>query len=263
MARTQEFQFEKWRHGGWYVLNVRYPSGAVGCVSRNYPDGKWRIVCDERKGEHTYPNRNAAARAERALAAERASLMPWYVQGFEGFDPPPLPKGWTDTSWRNDASPSYSPGLEIIVHMDHPEVAEREIADDSPRFSVLDCNECTDEIAHTDDWDEAVRIATEQHAWRGDAARLGKAFADRLKDEIGEDKFEKVRERNRIYGADVCASHDFCDANMTMAAAFKDVFEREPVTGADVEDEADLKLWNAAWGMAKRDWLTAPRAPRP
>jgi hypothetical protein len=64
--------FSPWRHGGWYVDNVRYPSGAVGCVSRNFPDHKWRIVCDERSGEHTYPNREAAARAERHLAAAKA-----------------------------------------------------------------------------------------------------------------------------------------------------------------------------------------------
>lgn len=67
--------FSSWRHGGWYVDNVRYPSGAVGCVSRNYADKKWRIVCDERPGsfpggdnDHTYPNRNAAAQAEREVA---------------------------------------------------------------------------------------------------------------------------------------------------------------------------------------------------
>ena len=28
-------EYEKWRHGGWYVCNVRYPSGAIGCVSNN------------------------------------------------------------------------------------------------------------------------------------------------------------------------------------------------------------------------------------
>lgn len=60
-------RFSPWRHGGWYVSNVRYPSGAVGCVSRNYPDGKWRIVCDKREGDHTYPSRDEAARAEREI----------------------------------------------------------------------------------------------------------------------------------------------------------------------------------------------------
>lgn len=63
--------YSPWRHGGWYVDNLHYPSGAVGCVSRNYPDRKWRIVChpaplDE---QPTFTNRDAAARAEHDLIA--------------------------------------------------------------------------------------------------------------------------------------------------------------------------------------------------
>ena len=67
------FSYSAWRHGGWYVNNVRYPSGAVGCVSRNYHDRKWRIVCDPRPFEErpTFKCRDDAARAEWALAAER------------------------------------------------------------------------------------------------------------------------------------------------------------------------------------------------
>lgn len=67
-------EYSRWRHGGWYVMNVRYPSGAVGCVSNNYDDKKWRIVCDERRkevggeGDVTFPTRDAAARAEYELA---------------------------------------------------------------------------------------------------------------------------------------------------------------------------------------------------
>ena len=63
-------EYEHWRHGGWYVTNTRHASGAVGCVSRNYPDHKWRIVCDDRPDDHTYPNRDAAARAEEERANE-------------------------------------------------------------------------------------------------------------------------------------------------------------------------------------------------
>lgn len=69
-----ELSFERWRHGGWYVHGVHYPSGAVGCVSNNYTDGKWRIVCDPRRnepggeGDYTFPNRLLAARAEQELA---------------------------------------------------------------------------------------------------------------------------------------------------------------------------------------------------
>ncbi len=66
--------FSSWRHGGWYVTNVHYESGACGCVSRNYEDRQWRIVCDDRRvnigdpGDVTYKSRDAAARAEYALA---------------------------------------------------------------------------------------------------------------------------------------------------------------------------------------------------
>jgi hypothetical protein len=60
--------YTPWRHGGWYVVNVRYPNGACGCVSNNYEDKKWRIVCDDREGDHTYKTREAAAIAEWEIA---------------------------------------------------------------------------------------------------------------------------------------------------------------------------------------------------
>jgi hypothetical protein len=73
------FKYEPWRHGGWYVYGVRYPSGACGCVSRQMTnpatgkaDRKWRIVCDERTGDHTYPSRDMAALAEWHLAQAKA-----------------------------------------------------------------------------------------------------------------------------------------------------------------------------------------------
>ena len=66
-----EPDYSPWRHGGWYVNNVRYPSGAVGCVSRNFPDRKWRIVCDTRKGDFTYSSRDTAAKAERLLVVQQ------------------------------------------------------------------------------------------------------------------------------------------------------------------------------------------------
>ena len=63
-------EYSPWRHGGWYVDNVHYPSGAVGCVSRNYPDRKWCIVCDNRNPQPTYRSRDDAARAEHDLTVE-------------------------------------------------------------------------------------------------------------------------------------------------------------------------------------------------
>ncbi len=60
-------KYSPWRHGGWYVDGVRHENGGIGCVSRNYPDRRWRIVCDSRDGDHTYESRDEASRAEYAL----------------------------------------------------------------------------------------------------------------------------------------------------------------------------------------------------
>ena len=70
MNAPRSFTYSAWRHGGWYVNEVRYPSGATGCVSRNYTDKRWRIVCDPRSDgySYTYPSRDMAARAEWAIA---------------------------------------------------------------------------------------------------------------------------------------------------------------------------------------------------
>lgn len=61
-----EPSYDRWRHGGWYVTNIHYPSGACGCVSNNYPDKKWRIAC----GSYyhiTFSTRRDAACAEKAI----------------------------------------------------------------------------------------------------------------------------------------------------------------------------------------------------
>lgn len=80
-------QYSRWRHGGWYVDNVNYPCGAVGCISRNYPDKKWRIVCDPRRtnlgesGDFTFKNRDEAANAERELAESLRTAGVKFDQG--------------------------------------------------------------------------------------------------------------------------------------------------------------------------------------
>ena len=75
MSRVQRttFTYSRWRHGGWYVDNVRYPSGECGCVSRNYEDRKWRIVCDPRPFNErpTFKTREEAATAEWALTQQQ------------------------------------------------------------------------------------------------------------------------------------------------------------------------------------------------
>jgi|HubBroStandDraft_6_1064221.scaffolds.fasta_scaffold751624_2 hypothetical protein len=74
-------EYEPWRHGGWYVTNVHYPSGACGCVSRNYPDRKWRIVGHDEPGSITYATRDAAAKAENEIARVDRELAHAYAPG--------------------------------------------------------------------------------------------------------------------------------------------------------------------------------------
>lgn len=72
MNPPTNFEYSRWRHGGWYVHNVRYPSGAIGCVSNNYADKKWRIACDSRDPQPTFRTRDEAARAEWHLVQAEA-----------------------------------------------------------------------------------------------------------------------------------------------------------------------------------------------
>ncbi|AGL46195.1 MULTISPECIES: hypothetical protein [Pseudomonas] len=104
--------YSKWRHGGWYVSNLRYPSGACGCVSNNYPDGKWRIVCDRRRtdlgkeGDFIFETRDGAARAEFDLVqniiaeqALQAALQDGYLTwGGSPVTGPHLPHGLSEAS---------------------------------------------------------------------------------------------------------------------------------------------------------------------
>lgn len=53
---------ESYRHGGWYT-NVRYPSGAHGCVAKGIGGG-WAVACVPELGE--YGSALEAARAEYA-----------------------------------------------------------------------------------------------------------------------------------------------------------------------------------------------------
>jgi hypothetical protein len=61
-----------------YVHSVPYQSGAIGCISRNYPDGKWRIVCDPRPSEDqpTFETREQAAKAEWDLTQAETPRLP-------------------------------------------------------------------------------------------------------------------------------------------------------------------------------------------
>lgn len=86
-------------------------------------------------------------------------------------------------------------------------------------------------------------------------------FAEILREELTDAQWAKMRAKNATgpYQGDCCASHDYCDANMPMEAAFKacaiELWDRDD----NMRDEA-VALWNAAWDHAKRQYLTAKDA---
>jgi hypothetical protein len=79
--------------------------------------------------------------------------------------------------------------------------------------------------------------------------KLAKAFTAQLIEDVGEN-IDDVRELNRHEtDGQICHSHDFCDANMTMYAAFLDLFGRV----MDLTSQEDMDLVNAAWDKAKQN----------
>lgn len=103
----------------------------------------------------------------------------------------------------------------------------------------------------------AALVAADESAPLPD--RLAAAFVLQLWQDIGADNMWQVRARNAspAYAWPVCASHDFCDANETMAAAFLQVMGR-PILPEDDSgmSDSDCALWGDAWQKAKAEYLT-------
>jgi hypothetical protein len=85
--------------------------------------------------------------------------------------------------------------------------------------------------------------------------RLAMSFAQTLIEDLGEEEFQEVRARNATEKyAGCCASHDFCDANMVMWGCFN----TEIGWDFDLDSETDVSVWNDAWKLARKEYLTAP-----
>lgn len=98
--------------------------------------------------------------------------------------------------------------------------------------------------------------------------QIGILFADLLFKEIGQRKYNKVVDLNTMESRPgICHSHDFCDANMVMHAAFHkvglagaaDFEENEQESPAHAESVA---MWNEAWDYAKQTRLSRPTKQR-
>jgi hypothetical protein len=80
--------------------------------------------------------------------------------------------------------------------------------------------------------------------------RLAAAFTRKLHKELSPRELDAVRRANDRLAYDCCATHDYCDANMTMLEAWQYITGKDMI---DVENEADAIMWNEAWDLAKAD----------
>lgn len=83
---------------------------------------------------------------------------------------------------------------------------------------------------------------------------IAEAFAEVMRQWLSKDEFAEMKRRNEsdpTYSGKVCASHDFCDANMAMWPAFQQVMGHK----VDGDNEADCAIWNEAWDLARKLYL--------
>lgn len=88
--------------------------------------------------------------------------------------------------------------------------------------------------------------------------RLALVFSGLIAAEFSADVLAEIKRKNATpdYQAGACATHDYCDANMFMEAAFNYAYRRPP----ELESESDLDLWNEAWHFAHREFLSEKAA---
>lgn len=92
-------------------------------------------------------------------------------------------------------------------------------------------------------------------------AAVANCFIENVLYQIGPDALEKVRGRNRLGQYEgCCASHDFCDSNMSMCAAMGKIVGvgEMPDEASDPQFVTWVRFVNAAWDLARACEFRAP-----
>lgn len=92
------------------------------------------------------------------------------------------------------------------------------------------------------------------------AREIAEAFKLKLREELtAEQLAEAVRRNERQADPGVCHTHDFCDANMPMSAAWEAIGHGDKIElmlsefDEDETGQAIAKRWGEAWDLAKAE----------
>lgn len=135
------------------------------------------------------------------------------------------------------------------------------IAHDHIGQELHDIHLCT--AGYTGSWDDGNYLCDvarfepvgNDDATAGEIDRLAATFTKHVRaffteeDDVGA-MFATVLDRNRAEpDPSICHTHDFCDANELMAAAWNDCFPHEPFCP---QNTFHAQLWSAAWQQARK-----------
>lgn len=181
--------------------------------------------------------------------------------------PASFPTGLEDTSWHNDAMPSFQcnlSGAHLFVDYADKALSERP---EAPRYRLDQLQRFPEAEGLESHWGWPLNsertLIVESDDFEGVIlpALLGAAFAATLNEWATPEQWQTMRRvnRERNMGTTTCASHDWCDANMAMMEALLTL--GLPWCG-DFEDgspehDSACALWNAAWAHAFTAYLTA------
>lgn len=104
---------------------------------------------------------------------QKGETVPQWRAEFPDFpaaDLPELPEGFTDTSWHNDACPSFeSEELKVKVWTEYADPKNRELGPDAPRFIVSPVTDdgLGDDLFAADNWPEVSGFLSGLKAGRG------------------------------------------------------------------------------------------------
>jgi hypothetical protein len=86
---------------------------------------------------------------------------------------------------------------------------------------------------------------------------IAKRFAEVLRAWLSPEEYAEMQRLNATpqYGWPICASHNFCDANMAMMEAFESVTGRMAIPDDGEMAESDCKLWGDAWDYARNEGM--------